>query len=377
MKKNWFYLFMLMAITVMPLTSCDKEDEQPKPQVIQQHDPNSDSDQSEITAYDAMEWLQNSLVIVDENGEVIRRVYGKPLDESQPDVISVSVADYAAAEKLFLSWVATDKEATKVEGGYDYNLTDAEGKAQGGVLFRAVEGEGGVIARMTLKEGTNLKQISEVQFIATALWPENDEIPVYRKGEIYGYSMETILRYGKGRGDWSPFFGYVIRDFSVYTSGADSEFYCIQGNENGQEGILVCLSDDEGDSDIWALGTIDYYATAEEYYTSPDKVYNLFASVSEAEKVLAVYNADKDAWKKMLKIMDEREHYWSPRHWPVNVGNSEFLLNSFDSEDEKKRTKFKCLDLDSHPGEINYVKTNNNFYWYRYILVRIIPPATV
>ena len=97
MKKNWFYLFMLMAITVMPLTSCDKEDEQPKPQVIQQHDPNSDSDQSEITAYDAMEWLQNSLVIVDENGEVIRRVYGKPLDESQPDVISVSVADYAAA----------------------------------------------------------------------------------------------------------------------------------------------------------------------------------------------------------------------------------------------------------------------------------------
>ena len=30
MKKNWFYLFMLMAITMMPLTSCDKEDE-PKP----------------------------------------------------------------------------------------------------------------------------------------------------------------------------------------------------------------------------------------------------------------------------------------------------------------------------------------------------------
>ena len=47
------------------------------------------------------------------------------MDESQPTVISVPVADYIAAEETFLDWVAPDKEATKVEGGYDYNLTDA------------------------------------------------------------------------------------------------------------------------------------------------------------------------------------------------------------------------------------------------------------
>ena len=27
MKKNWFYLFLLMVVTVIPLTSCDKDDE--------------------------------------------------------------------------------------------------------------------------------------------------------------------------------------------------------------------------------------------------------------------------------------------------------------------------------------------------------------
>ena len=30
MKKNWFYLFLLMAIAVMPLTSCDNDDDEPK-----------------------------------------------------------------------------------------------------------------------------------------------------------------------------------------------------------------------------------------------------------------------------------------------------------------------------------------------------------
>ena len=54
MKKNWFYLFMLMAITVMPLTSCDKEDE-PTPNEENLHDPTSDADQTPGTGFDALE----------------------------------------------------------------------------------------------------------------------------------------------------------------------------------------------------------------------------------------------------------------------------------------------------------------------------------
>lgn len=47
MKKNWFYLFLLMVIAVMPLTSCNKNDE-PKDNEEQKHDPNSDSDVIEV-----------------------------------------------------------------------------------------------------------------------------------------------------------------------------------------------------------------------------------------------------------------------------------------------------------------------------------------
>ena len=140
MKKNLFYLFTLMAVAAMPLTSCEKDLQKEEDA---QHDPKSDSDQTKIATYDALSWLQGSIVVVDDNDKVIRRIYGKPLDESQPDVISVPVVGYGAAEKIFLSWVAPGKEAVKVDGGYDYNLTDADGKDQGNVAFRVVEDEDG------------------------------------------------------------------------------------------------------------------------------------------------------------------------------------------------------------------------------------------
>ena len=83
MKKNWFYVFLLIAVAVMPLTSCDKEDI-PQPEEILKHDPESDADQSTVEAYDALEWLQGCIVLVDNKNEIIRRINGKPLDESQP-----------------------------------------------------------------------------------------------------------------------------------------------------------------------------------------------------------------------------------------------------------------------------------------------------
>ena len=36
---------------------------------------------------------------------------------------------------------------------------------------------------MSLGKGTVLKQVSEVKFIDADLWPENDNTPLYRRGE--------------------------------------------------------------------------------------------------------------------------------------------------------------------------------------------------
>ena len=217
MKKNLFYFIILTAVAAMPLTSCQK-DEGPQKEEQGQHDPASDADQTPITAFDALSWLQGSLVVADDNGEVIRRVYGEPLDESQPDVLSAPVADYAAAEKTFLSWVAPNKEVTKVEGGYDYHLISADGKAQGSVSFRAVEGDARIAARMTVAEGTDLKKIREFEFISRDLWPENAVIPKVEAGKIYFYDDHVLLW---GDPPLRP------KDTATYKR---IPFYCIQGN---------------------------------------------------------------------------------------------------------------------------------------------------
>lgn len=71
--KNLFYFFIMMAVAAMPLTSCEKD---PQTEEEQQHNPTSDEDQTPIAAFDALSWLQGRLVVVNNNGEVIRRVYG-------------------------------------------------------------------------------------------------------------------------------------------------------------------------------------------------------------------------------------------------------------------------------------------------------------
>ena len=60
---------MMAFALVMPFTACDDDNDTTSETV--QHDPASDEDQTEVTAYDALDWLQNSIVVIDENGEVV------------------------------------------------------------------------------------------------------------------------------------------------------------------------------------------------------------------------------------------------------------------------------------------------------------------
>ena len=344
MKKNWFYLFLLMALAVMPLTSCDNNDE-PKAEEEDLHDPESDEDQTTIAAYDALEWLQGSLVVVDENNEVVRRIYGEPLDASMPSVISVPVSDFAMAEKLFQSWVAPDKEAIQVEGGYDYALTDAEGKAQGSVSFRAVEGESGVIARMNVSAGTALKQVSEVNFIDYDLWPENT-VAKYVAGKTYQFSVPVF--------DW---FDELLKKVRFKKYNRIVEFYCLQGNTDGKEAILVWLCDDYSDT---------YLHPVPKYYID-DKAYQYLPSVAEAQRFIEFYNENNEAWNKML---DEKTN-WKPKYLtPGSTGNCEFLLNSYDAA----TNKIKCMDLDKSVGEICNV-SGSSWFKYRYMYIRVFPPV--
>ena len=349
MKKNWFNLFFLMAIAVMPLTSCDKEND-PQPEE-EQHDPKSDSDLTEITAYNSLSWLQGSLVVVNKNGEIVRRIYGEPLDESQPDVLSAPVASYATAEKIFLSWVAPGKTATKVEGGYDYNLTDAEGKAQGSVSFRSVEDGGRVIARMTVAEGTELAEVSEVNFIDSKLWPENAAPwETVKEGDVL-HTWDGILT-------WED--GFFIKTGRV-------AYYTLQGNTDGKVGIQVHLCPDENDSDLHPKPT--------KYWN--DEVLQYLPSEWEAQQVLDIFNNNRAAWDKMMETMASMGYDWYPKEGSGTTGNAEFIINC--ESDWRKASYLYCLDLndDDSDGIKGSIRAVNvlSLYKYRYIRVKVYNPV--
>ena len=346
MKKNLLYFFMLMAAAAMPLTSCEKENQEEEQQ---------EEIRMPITSYNGLEWLQGSLVVVDEKGELFRRVYGKSLDESLPDIISVPVSDLSAAERLFHSWVAPGKETMSVEGGYDYSLTDDEGKAQGNVSFRTVEGEAGVVARMSVAPGTDLKHISEVQFIDYKFWPENAAYEKVEAGKIYNIDDYVL--------SWTE--DFFSDDFNT-PEKKSLPFYCIQGNTDGKEGILVWLSPDCANK-----GDIRYHHKTS--YYAEDEVFKYLATRSETDKVREFYDNNQAFWNKMLKEMDAKGLEWSPQSYGTN--NSEFIFQSI--HEYEFGESIGCLNLNESKSEKSHISVGR-FPWFdyhRYMHVEIIPPV--
>ena len=359
MKKNFLYIMMMLACVAMPLTSCDNDE--PQNEIKGPHDPYSDEDQTPLDGYNSLDYLQNCLVVVGSKGEVLRSVYGKPLDASQPTVLSVPVANLETAEQIFLGWVAPEKEAVKVENGYIYNLTDEFDNAQGSVEFHAVTDEAGVIARMSVGEGTNLKHVSEVNFISYDLWPENDAVAKYEKGKRYVLPCE-LYTWGFPEGEMEG--AAYWEDRWIYIDGTHREYYCIQGNDNGQEAILIWLSPDD------EYMHLDDY-TYENYRVIDYPLYYRLPTIADAQKVLDIYNSDYDWWKAMLKEMDAAGYMWSPVFGIFTTGNSEFALNSYN----KKDGKLAILDLDDKKGKICYASLLwNCAFFYRYMHIRICPP---
>ena len=354
MKKNWIYLFLLMAVVVLPLTSCDKDDEPVIENGEEEYQkPGEDyvEETRPVTAYDALSWLQRNLVIVDDNNNVIRRVYGKPLDPSQPTVISVPVTDFADAESTFLRWVAPDKETIKVDGGYDYNLTDREGNPQGAVSFYAAEDEPGVIARMDVAPGTNLKQVTEVKFIDAELWPENADYQKVEKRKIYWMEDYELKWTGRGR----PHF---------HVEKKKLPFYCLQGNNNGQEGILVYLSPDE--NNYGAHPIIHWYMIDALSY---------LPSEEEGQKVVDIININKgNNWNTMLSDMKANGHDWYAKPFSLSdehAAKSKFVLGVLD--EGFIINDVMVLEMDILPAELEWIY-ETSLQMYRYMQIQIIPP---
>ena len=349
------FLMMMTAMVSFAFISCEKNQES-KDDEIGQHDPASDEDQIEITGYNGLEWFQNSIVVLDENGKPARRVYGEMLDPSDTTILSVCVSDLQMAENFFLSWVAPEKEVSHVTGGYDYNLTDRDDNPQGSVSFRHADGRDGILAKVTVGPNTDLKCFSEINFVSEQAWPDNSDNKKYETGKTYVIRAQA-LKIDNCPEQPDPELYMHIVCMMPYT--ADLTFFCIQGNTDGKEAILVYLSPDLNDrlanDQPWSY----VYWNAHKHC----------ASLPEAEKVLKYYTENYESWEAMIDYMESLGHAWDWHLGWSTTGNEEFILNSYD---EKAET-IKVLDLDSKEGKIEDVGLGSWFN-YRYIFVRTFPP---
>ena len=352
MKK--LLLLMMAAMVSYAFISCEKnhgsnDDQNGK------HDPASDADQIEITGYNGLEWFQNSIVVLDENGKPARRVYGEMLDPSDTTILSVCVSDLKMAEDIFLSWVAPDKDAKKVAGGYDYDLTDYDDTPQGSVSFRNADGNQGVLATVTVGADTDLKCFTEINFVSDQAWPENSSVEKYESGKTYVIRANRLQRQQHPIQSDDPDDPYTC----MFPLPRDLTFFCIQGNTGGKEAILVHLSSDENARDA--------HGRPFEYISY--NAHKQCASLPEAEKVLKYYTEYYQFWEAMIDIMENKGEKWDWHFGLDTTGNEEFILNSYN----KEAGTIKVLDLDDKKGKISDVDIYS-VYHYRYIYVRIFPP---
>ena len=347
---------MMAAMVSFAFISCEKKNQESKDDEIGQHDPASDADQIEITGYNGLEWFQNSIVVLDENGKPERRVYGEMLDPSDTTILSVCVSDLKMAEEIFLSWVAPEKDVNKVNDGYDYNLTDYDDTPQGSVSFRNADGTDGILATVTVGENTDLKCFKEINFVNDQAWPENSNNVKYETGKTYVIRTQALaMNYCPAQPD--PDLEMTLLCMMPYTT--DLTFFCIQGNTDGKEAILVYLSPDVNDQ----------MAHGHPYDYTEWNAHKHCASLPEAEKVLKYYTDHYETWEAMIDYMESIGLAWDWHYGWSTTGNEEFILNSYN---EKTRT-IKVLDLDRKEGKIEDVNVDSWFF-YRYIYVRTFPP---
>lgn len=188
----------------------------------QQETPQNANDEEEAVTYNDLSFFQNSIIEVDEQGNVVCHYIGVALYESEPLHLYVGVDSYEEAEEMFRQWLAPDVTATATANGLSARLTDKEGKDQGTVTFTKAEGTS--VAEVTASAGTRLKHFNQVTFLLNDAWPHNPARPTIRVGDIIKASLVGAdVRF--------------LKDNDVVL-----DWICIQAEKNGVKPIFVAVT---------------------------------------------------------------------------------------------------------------------------------------
>ena len=176
MKKLAFYLLMISLFGI-GMTSCSEENNGPDTPEVPQED--------SVYVEDELAILQNHLVKVDEEGNLVERLWGEVLDEAAPDEVTVGVDSLAQAIAIFRGFFADTTVIS--EDGMLATFSVQEGSAE----LKVANGENGLVAYATF-DVPGLMYVSRINFILNSAWPENAKSKgIHEFGFFYEYQGYT------------------------------------------------------------------------------------------------------------------------------------------------------------------------------------------
>lgn len=144
---------------------------------------------SEELTYDDLATFQEAICTIDTLGQLVHYNVGAILYESEPEHLYIGVDDIEQAALMFRNWIAADIDLGTIDANVKdltANLTDAQGKSQGTIYFKA--GNGSTVAEVTAGAGTQLKYVDKITFLLNSAWPYNSGENIWHIGDILAFT---------------------------------------------------------------------------------------------------------------------------------------------------------------------------------------------
>ena len=240
MKKLAFYLLMIPLFGI-GMASCSEDNNG----TDMPETPQEDS----VYVEDELAILQNYLVKVDEEGNLVERLWGEVLDEAAPDEVTVGVDSLAQAIAIFRGFFADTTVIS--EDGMLATFSVQEGSAE----LKVANGENGLVAYATF-DVPGLMYVSRINFILNSAWPENAKSKGYHQ---FGWFYEHV-----GYTTGSKLYKYLcIRE---YNNGTPALLFAIDTNPDtwswsAQKEYMGNMPDEDKAKEISKIlrGNWDYY----------------------------------------------------------------------------------------------------------------------
>ena len=105
MKDLKFYVLMMsMFVCMASVSSCSDDDDDKK---------SGSAESGDVTSFNQVRFFEDNIVELDSLGNLVQRVNGAILNSGDTTVLSVGVADFAAADSTFRSWLSPDTQVDR------------------------------------------------------------------------------------------------------------------------------------------------------------------------------------------------------------------------------------------------------------------------